>query len=314
MADDHGRAHGPAPCGHRAADGPARPRTREDPPPALAPAAAALRALAAPLPEPGTPLPGEEAALSAFRAARAATPLDGKGDEAGTVPPRRAGLRRPARAALVLVFAGCAASGVAVASGVVGLPAPFRTEARAPAAGEEPVAVSGRPGVTPGDPSPYRAPRRDDAPLPPPSAHPGGRRGAGPGRGTATPAAPAGGSPSASAAPDVPPGTREDEDRPSHDEVRGHRRWAARLCRDYLLKGKWREKADEGAVRTLEREAGGPAAVHDYCEHLLRDEEDRDDDDDRATEDEDGEDGEDGERASAPGPAPSVTFSGPPAL
>ncbi|KNB51605.1 hypothetical protein [Streptomyces caatingaensis] len=193
--------------------------------------------------------------------------------ETGPVRPRQRSRRgRPARAALVLALAGCAVSGVAVAAGVVGLPGPFRAGAGTPArSGEEvPVVDHGRdartvrPDAVPGPSYPSRTPEEDVRPLPPPVPHPGGRHGTDP---TATP-----GSPSPSAAPDERPGTGREDDPPARDDGhRGRRHWAARLCHDYLLEGKWREKADDDSVRTLEHEAGGPSGVRDYCERLLRD-------------------------------------------
>ncbi|UQI48263.1 hypothetical protein M1P56_30065 [Streptomyces sp. HU2014] len=143
-------------------------------PPEAAALLAALRSLTPPPAAPGSPLPGEEAALAAFRAARAASapeaaPTTGTAslgaapatsadrptrvDAAGTdtsvtsgpgapVIPIAAGRRRrfgrrwrPVEVGVAMALAGCALGGVAVAAGTGVLPAPFKRSTAEPAAG-----------------------------------------------------------------------------------------------------------------------------------------------------------------------------------
>ncbi|WP_171164165.1 hypothetical protein [Streptomyces sp. I05A-00742] len=349
--------------------GAARPGTGRGPDPRRVDAVlAVLHGLAAPSPAPDRPLPGEDAALAAFRAARTAGSRAGErasaGEELkaadvvpspsagppGEVPqgsvvdgpaaagtaeervPGRPGTpgggdvrggpggkdgrrgrsgprslpRRPVRAALVAALAACALSGVAVASGVVVLPAPFD------GAGHEPAAVGDRAGTVSGSgpgangPSPFGGPsgrprdgrtgdgRTGDGPgahpSPPATTGPGTPPGAGKSR--------PGGGPSASSGAGDDSG--EETASPYHGESDGDLVWAVGMCRDYLAQGKWREQADEDAVRTLERHAGGPSGVRALCTRLVRDHEhgggggdggESDEDEDESGEDEDGDDG-----------------------
>ncbi|MCC3779417.1 hypothetical protein K6I33_005038, partial [Streptomyces sp. UNOB3_S3] len=84
------------------------------------------------------PLPGEEAALAAFREARAASaapapaPVTARGAGLRPVEAFRSFLRRPARTALALALAGCAVGGVAVAAGAGVLPGPFGRSGKEP--------------------------------------------------------------------------------------------------------------------------------------------------------------------------------------
>ncbi|WOI62799.1 hypothetical protein [Streptomyces fradiae] len=156
-----------------------------------------------PLPAgPSGELPGEEAALTAFRAARAeraAAPRAGAGSDLGSVriggaprPARRTGPRgwlRPARWGLAASVAGLAVGGVAVAASTGVLPAfgghaapqPASSVA-APAKQPVPAAPTDAPGDSTGPGSPASPGGTPSITSPPPSARPGGgataRRGA----------------------------------------------------------------------------------------------------------------------------------------
>ncbi|MFI9204725.1 hypothetical protein [Streptomyces sp. NPDC053048] len=248
---------------------------------------AALRSLAVPAPVSGpvsddVPLPGEEAAVAAFRAARASsapTPASAASPAAGrTVGAIRSFLNRPMRTVLALTLAGCAVGGVAVAAGAGVLPSPFGRAAKAPNPSKSVVAADGSGTRTLGPDSPYSgatpAPgategrRPGESPQPHGSGKPGkgapsapGGKETGPGRSSAT------------------PGTGTDGGRTSGtgkgEESTGStgQTWAARLCREFLTNGKrlpGGKGLDEEGLRTLERSAGeGAAAVRTYCERLL---------------------------------------------
>ncbi|MFI9721589.1 hypothetical protein ACIHFE_18360 [Streptomyces sp. NPDC052396] len=255
---------------------------------------AALNALRPPAVLPDGPLPGEEAALAAFRTARAERsarsevpelsdqlghsehlarsersdrsgrdkhpvsdepPIPGehprpagRAAEVAVLPARRPRLRRPARVAMVVAVAGCALSGVAVAAGLVDLPAALGGSGHKPSAGvavEDPDQASGSPvpqasGAVPGD-TPYGTARPSDRPSP---GH--GRPGTG---SSATPGdRPAG----PSAGPSASPRREDGRDTPAPEPrpTGVQRDWLVRICRDYLgansLLGK-----DDQAVRTL---------------------------------------------------------------
>ncbi|GHF48313.1 hypothetical protein GCM10010218_32240 [Streptomyces mashuensis] len=232
---------------------------------------AALRVLRTPAhvaAGPGSePLPGEEAALAAFREARVAR-------AAATARPAKARfrLRRPARAALALTLAGCAVGGVAVAAGTGVLPSPFRSpgrQAAAPAAGLPTAAETdggrsttphpGTPGSpTPGasgTPRPYRTPGATGTPGP-------GSTG-----GTATPGDPDHEPDHGSSATPPHDGGTDKGGPATADPARA---LAVRLCQTFLQQSKRRGGGlDDEDARTLERSAGGAAGVRAYCERLL---------------------------------------------
>ncbi|MGW2344575.1 hypothetical protein [Streptomyces sp. NPDC001661] len=108
-------------------------------------------------------LPGEDAALKAFRETRAVTAVNGAVNEAASAPARpgrarrsarsapkasgrRLGWGRPARLGAVAAFAACMVGGVAVAAGTGVLPSPFRgSDDPAPAASVSAAASPDRP-------------------------------------------------------------------------------------------------------------------------------------------------------------------------
>ncbi|MET8691681.1 hypothetical protein ACFTT0_19280 [Streptomyces bauhiniae] len=199
-------------------------------------------------------LPGEKAALAAFRDARATVPAEsayGYGDAGlvriGAPAPRdrRSRWGRPVRFGLAAALAAGTLGGVAVAAGSGVLPGPFRHDDPRPGASVSAAATPSRTGdpATPA-PSPGTSGTSD-------TPH-------------ATPRAPA---PDASR--DEAGSTGETTDRPSSvapSRRPGARWWAAATaCRD-LREGR---EPDAGNRRTLEGLAGGPTRVKLYCRALL---------------------------------------------
>ncbi|MGW3109966.1 hypothetical protein [Streptomyces sp. NPDC001091] len=201
-------------------------------------------------------LPGEKAALTAFREARESVPAEngyGYGADAGVIrigapaPARRSRWGRPVRLGLAAALAAGTLGGVAVAAGSGVLPGPFRHGTPRPGASVSAAATPARPG----DPS---------SPAPSPGAT---------GTPDVTPRAPApddsraeaggGGTDEGTARADRP-GSGEPSHRP------GTRWWAATLaCRD--LRGG--REPEAGNRRALEGLAGGPARVKAYCRAVL---------------------------------------------
>ncbi|MFF7966131.1 hypothetical protein ACFZC3_12295 [Streptomyces sp. NPDC007903] len=196
-------------------------------------------------------LPGEKAALAAFRDARVTVSREGAygyGDAGlvriGAPAPRtrRSRWGRPVRLGLAAALAAGTLGGVAVAAGSGVLPGPFRHDAPRPGASVSAAASPARPG---------------DPASPTPSLGTSGTP-------DATPRAPA---PDASR--EEAGSTGEATDQPSSGEP-SHRpgaRWwaAATACRD-LREGR---QPDAGNRRTLEGLAGGPTQVKVYCRALL---------------------------------------------
>ncbi|MBP2404709.1 hypothetical protein SNS2_3331 [Streptomyces netropsis] len=263
----------------------------EDTRPAAERLAASLADLRTPvLPEAGAdgPLPGEEAALAAFRAARAegapgirATPLRAvRGGASGAAaendepvvrlatPARnRSFLRRPVKGALALALAGCALGGVAVAAGTGVLPGPFGSAGGAPAPATSVSAAEDRdtrtlaPGIgdhgatpSPGATGTLRPSERPSASgsATPGHGSPTGRDGRHDGPGE---------SPSATTGPgDDRAGTGKDGG--AEQDPKAY----ARVCRLLLA----RQRVDEDEVRTLERAEGGAAQLRALCERILK--------------------------------------------
>ncbi|MFE2260205.1 hypothetical protein [Streptomyces griseosporeus] len=212
----------------------------------------ALGALAAAAEPNGTALPGEDAALAAFRAARAEYAHQGAGRPAREQHPADAGLVRigpasaapdrarrfrPARLALAAALTAGLFGGVAVAAGTGALPSPFDGPAApGPAASVSADATPGRPLASP-SPGGTATPDGD--------AHattgPGGTRDTA-GGATTGPRDPAG---SGRPQPGWP--------------------GAARACRD-LHSG---HPLDDARRHALEGAAGGSARVWTYCKGVL---------------------------------------------
>ncbi|MFH8785864.1 hypothetical protein [Streptomyces roseoverticillatus] len=269
---------------------------------------AALRELVPPPAVDGVPLSGEEAALAAFREARAATATSATAATATAATatsvaaaaapvapepapepepsvrlgvlaaPRRRLFSRwqPVKAALAMALAGCAIGGVAVAAGAGVLPAPFGRAGGEPAAAPSVSAFGDDPagGVSPdGRRVPGASPSRGRDGGPSGSGTPDGSGSSAPGAGRSrTPGErnePAG-SPSASPRPGKS-GGKDDTGR--GDSAKPGTAWAVRMCRDYLDAQKNHGNAvDEDDVRTLERAAGIGSAVdlRAFCERLVK--------------------------------------------
>ncbi|MER8032010.1 hypothetical protein ABTZ78_23950 [Streptomyces bauhiniae] len=202
-------------------------------------------------PAPGE-LPGEKAALAAFRDARATVPAEsayGYGDAGlvriGAPAPRTRRSRRwgrPVRFGLAAALAAGTLGGVAVAAGSGVLPGPFRHDDPRPGAS---VSAAVTPDRT-GDPA-------SPAPSPGTSGTP-----------DVTPRAPAPGTPDDKATSTGEPTNQHPSGGPSHRP--GARWWAATTaCRD-LREGR---EPEAGNRRTLEGLAGGPTRVKVYCRALL---------------------------------------------
>ncbi|MDT0450612.1 hypothetical protein [Streptomyces hesseae] len=238
------------------------------------------------------PLPGEEAALAAFREARAASaapavtaaPVAARGAALWPVEALRSFLRRPARTALALALAGCAVGGVAVAAGTGVLPGPFGRSGKEPSpsasvtlADETDVAT-----VAPGAPTPGATP------APGASAHPSGRPDPSrtPGGKESGPASGSSASPVHGDGDDARDGKGDkgnkgdkpgkNDDPGALDGAKAGRAWAAKVCREFLANSKGDGSGnangkglDEDEARTLERFAGGSSAVRAYCERVL---------------------------------------------
>ncbi|MEU6116116.1 hypothetical protein ABZ840_16500 [Streptomyces sp. NPDC047117] len=245
---------------------------------------AAARTAAAPSPD--TALPGEEAAVAAFRQASAGRSTRDTATAAGaaesasedgipvvrSVPgggasrtSERTRLGRPFRRGLAVALAGCALGGVAVATGTGVLPTPFR---------------GGEPGPSPSV-SAAVTPNPLESRAPAPDASDGGTRA--PDAGTdADPAHPA--TPTTPGRPDGRPtpgrdGDDEAVDIPVPDLTPGGKdadgsdqakRKAAvlALCRDYEA-GRV-DSGDRDRVRRLERTAGGADRLHAFCRRYLQ--------------------------------------------
>lgn len=218
-----------------------------------------------------TELPGEAAALAAFREARAgsasATADEALGvvrighvkDGAGVAAPRR---RRfaPVRLGIAAAVACCTLGGVAVAAGTGVLPGPFASDEQDPTPAStvsadltpSPLDASPSHPLPSGSPAPGRPTPSVSAPTH--DAGPSGTQGA----------------PSAAASPDrgTDDGTRQGGSGDS-DENAGGGQWLARTaedCRDYRS-----GRLDQDKRRDLESAAHGPAAVKAFCDLLLDD-------------------------------------------
>ncbi|MCC3771258.1 hypothetical protein [Streptomyces sp. UNOC14_S4] len=277
----------------RAADGYADGDARGTSP--LPPEAAGLtellRSLTPPPAAPDAVLPGEEAALAAFRAAHAAVPAApsptrvdaGAAGGAGVAEKVRGALGRwrPVKVAVAMAVAGCALGGVAVAAGTGVLSAPFGRTTSEPetsasvsalddAGLETPLPPSGGPGASP-SPGRSGAPRASEGPHAPGAPAPGG--GPTPGHGGRDDRS-TDGLPTPSRRDDGRDDNNHQGDDDGGDDRRGGTAWAARLCRDFLTtQRRSGGGVDEREFRDLQHTAGaaGTAAIRTYCEHLLGD-------------------------------------------
>ncbi|WP_329173861.1 hypothetical protein OG754_15640 [Streptomyces decoyicus] len=235
----------------------------------------AAAAVAARTPE-AVELPGEEAAVAAFRQAvrhgsgarnrTAGAPAPGARTAHTADLAERTRLGRPVRRGFAVALAACAIGGVAVAAGTGVLPTPFRGGGDpAPASsvsavetpgpfrtGEPGAQTDGTTGQTP-DATPD--PKRSE---PPESPRPGSSPGASKNPGSGTPS---GGTGRGS---DKPGGSDGKEPGPGHGDTKN---FLLGLCQSYES-GK-RDGMDRDTLRRLERKAGGPEKVHVFCRAYL---------------------------------------------
>ncbi|MET9415951.1 hypothetical protein ABZY03_17570 [Streptomyces klenkii] len=258
---------------------------------------AALRELVPPPAADGVPLSGEEAALAAFREARAVAATEttsaapepsvrlGAPAAPASAPASSSSFARrffprwqPVKAALAMALAGCAIGGVAVAAGAGVLPAPFGRASGEPAAAPSVSAFGDDPatGVSPdGRRVPGASPSRGRDGSPSGSGTPDGSGSSAPGAGRSREPGDKnepGDSPSASPSPGRSKGGDKD-DSGRNDGAKPGTAWAVRMCRDYLDAQQRRGKAvDEDDVRTLERSFGIGDAVdlRASCERLVK--------------------------------------------
>ncbi|MEV6960042.1 hypothetical protein AB0M97_12730 [Streptomyces sp. NPDC051207] len=218
-----------------------------------------LGALSAPPPLTSDELPGEAAALAAFRKVRAerdaaCAPVGRRGADAGAA---RLGERerrrwgRPARLALAAVLTAGMVGGVAVAAGTGALPSPFRGDEPEPAASVS-VAETERPPVSP---SPDGSARGQATPGDSPE-------GAAPGKGGGGRDGGAGGDGRDTGRGSAP----GEQGRDSADAAERVERIAS-ACRD-VRDGKDLSADNE---RVLESAAGSSTRVWTYCEGVLAD-------------------------------------------
>ncbi|GAA5027925.1 hypothetical protein [Streptomyces siamensis] len=224
----------------------------------------------------GSELPGEEAALAAFRKAR----TSGEGEavqlgrralarpgahaaDAGLVRigrpgAGRRGVRRgrPVRVGLAAALAAGMIGGVAVAAGTGVLPTPFRDDKPAPAASVTAARTPEQPLVSPSPTTP------GGSVTPTPDGTTNGPSGRGPA------------SPDDRTDDDATPGTRPgSKGKEDSDRTREWWRRTRLSCRD-ILAGK---DLDAGRRRGLEDAAGGSGRVRTYCAGLLNRLDDRSD-------------------------------------
>ncbi|MDJ0464110.1 hypothetical protein [Streptomyces sp. H27-C3] len=264
-------------------------------------------------PEPGAPagLPGEAAALAAFRSARAASPdalpsvRIGAGPTRAAVTAGRGGPGparggRPIRFGLAAALAGVALGGVAVAGGTGVLPAPFglgadpMPESSVSAASTPDPLVSEAPTEAPAAPGSVlpstRAPDRE-------SATPGRGHGDGGKDGTHDPALPPADDPAPGAGTPEPgqdPTTEAPQDNGGKGGGSGKATWhrtTVQACRDY-------RRGDLAAEhkRRLDAAARGSHRVARFCDRLLDGSDSRPGDGDHG-----GDDGGGGDDGSADG-------------
>ncbi|MFJ9406226.1 hypothetical protein [Streptomyces sp. NPDC101393] len=239
-------------------------------------AAAAVGAAGRPAP---TELPGEGAALAAFRKAGPGAGDGARTRTSGAVVPtvhttrpggiaERTRLGRPFRHGFAVALAVCAIGGVAVAAGTGVLPTPFQGVGADP----EPAATisaAETPGTLQTQEPDTQTGTESGIPSSPgatPGQDPTGRHG--------TPAPGGHGTPGHDGAPGAPSGAPGHEGTPGGagdpDSGRNHgdrKKFVLALCRDYES-GK-RGEMDRTTRRRLERAAGGPAKVHAFCRKFL---------------------------------------------
>ncbi|WP_050502964.1 hypothetical protein [Streptomyces monomycini] len=231
----------------------------------------------------GASLPGEEAAVAAFREARAQTAASADVTAAGAAveavrAPGGAGAAtrrrfgRPLRRGFMVALAGCALGGVAVAAGAGVLPTPFHSGTGPAPATSVSAAESPGPPATDDTGTTTEGTTRMPDPAGPGTDRPeplvtddgkddrtGGSRSPAPGRSTPGRDATGGsGNGDGDQRPDDP------QDRPDTKEKN---RLGVAFCRTY--ESGRRSLLGQDTLRRLERAAGGPDKVHAFCRQYL---------------------------------------------
>ncbi|WP_411145985.1 hypothetical protein [Streptomyces sp. x-80] len=287
-----------------------------------------------------TALPGEEAALAAFRRAQ-----DGAGDRrqargpAGQDPAghtvhtldtvrslgivERIRLGRPFRRGFVAALLVCAVGGVAVAAGTGVLPTPFRSDDAGPGP-----AASISAAVTPGPletqlpgggpdgatPHPPQLVPGQGATRPPGTPTPGSSPGGSPAPGRTTPGGGPGGTGDAELGGDRDTTGATGGDKKSGSGHGARKKFVPALCRTY--ESDRRSSMDPGTRRLLERTAGGQEKVHAFCRQYLVHHGDRpgggkggqdQDGDGKGGNGQGGDEGDDEDHPAPPSPAPGAS-------
>ncbi|MDP9609375.1 hypothetical protein [Streptomyces demainii] len=225
-------------------------------------------------PSGASPLPGEDAAVAAFRAARAEAQADAvAGMDAARHPHRgrllgrrQPRLRRPLRAGMVAAVAGCALSGFAVAAAAGVLPTPFGQGDDTPGPSSSmsetgPGGESVRPEISEDGVSTSPAP-------------------SGSGDNDASDVGTSGdqGGSASSGAPDDDTGAGQGEHGRANDPssggsskgIPGVPAWALDVCRQYLAsESGGGAELDKKSLKKLARAAGGMSAINGYCGRVL---------------------------------------------
>ncbi|GAA1685806.1 hypothetical protein [Streptomyces yatensis] len=221
-------------------------------------------------PSDASALPGEEAAMAAFRAARVAVEAEAEAvAEPGVARrpqrirkfrERQPRLRRPLRAGMIAMVAGCALSGFAVAAAAGVLPTPFGPSHHTPG-----------PSVSMSDAGPGGE-----------SAHPeisenGGTTAPGPSGSSDNDASDVGSNGAQGGTVTSGPqgdGTGKDGKTkdPSSKGRHGAPGWALRICPRYLTAELAGVDLDKKSLKKLTKAAGSESAIHGYCTQILADE------------------------------------------
>ncbi|WP_413808965.1 hypothetical protein [Streptomyces sp. OE57] len=225
-------------------------------------------------PSDASALPGEEAAVAAFRAARGEASAEAGAGSVAEVAEmdmawrphrirrfreRQPRLRRPLRAGMVAVVAGCALSGFAVAAAAGVLPTPFGRSDHTPGP-----SVSMSNGGSGGD-----------------SAHPeisqdGGTTTPDPGGSGDNDASDVGSNGAqGGTVPSDPDGDGKGKNGKSKDASKGEPgvpEWALAICPRYLdSETGVGADLDKKSLKKLTKAAGGASAIHGYCTQILAD-------------------------------------------
>ncbi|MFB1046446.1 hypothetical protein [Streptomyces chrestomyceticus] len=217
------------------------------------------------------PLPGEEAAVAAFREAREARGQASADITAGGAEAVRTRRRfgRPLRRGFMVALAGCALGGVAVAAGAGVLPTPFHSGTGPAPATSVSAAESPGPPATDDTGTATDGTTRMPDPTSPGTDRPeplisddgkdsrtGGSRSPAPGQSTP--------------GQDPTGGTGDDDSRPDpqgRPDSKEKNRLGVMFCRTY--ESGRRSVLGQDTLRRLERAAGGPDKVHAFCRQYL---------------------------------------------